>query len=276
MFVSKGQQNNRTAAAIAGALQTVMEGPSDWHQGCMEGCSEPGCPACFEASICSCCVLGYLAAQTRSYRGDDFDCGTCCAAAMLTYFLGGCGISIMSMSVRNTARNIFNIKNGNDCSECMVGCFCVPCSLTQIEAELKYRGMFGGTMCVGPDRQDKRQGASGQQGPIVMQMGQMPSNNNNNGGWGAPSPQQQQQFNNNSYGGGQPQSMNGSYNQPPSGYQPQYYNNQQQAPPPQGYGYGAGGPPPQPGFVGFGNMPPQQQQSSAAPSNLPPPSFQSA
>ena len=264
-------------------LAAVMSGgapPSQWSSNCTDCFSD--CSALCEALYCPCLMLGYLARNTRpdglSAPG-SCDCGVCCMSCMMSYFVGPCGMGIFSHQVRTQARLLFNIQSqADECSECMIGFCCCPCSTSQVSRELTARRMHDGTMCVSRNRQPTPNAMGGaaviQMQQIVPQHHQQPQQQQQPmGGYHAQVQQMQQQYAMQP-GMGQPATM--MFAAPPQ--QPMMYGQQ----PPPGYGgapaaqsYNGFSPQP-PAFSGYAQPQPAPMFGGPAPDVLPPPSFRGA
>ena len=88
---------------------------------------------CCYAFLCPHCALGR--AIEAGSRGQESCCTVCCLAVLIDQFTG-LGVNICICMKRPEFRR----NNGNlpeDCSDCLAGCCCVSCAISQMMRHMK-------------------------------------------------------------------------------------------------------------------------------------------
>ncbi|KAF2719008.1 PLAC8-domain-containing protein [Polychaeton citri CBS 116435] len=131
----------------------------EWNNGLCSHCCGGDCSTCLASWFCSCFLYGRLSSRAKNFprteKADiEYANGSCCVWYATACF----GFSwVPQMLRRQEIRQQFGIK-GNGCNDCLAAFCCAPCSLAQMETELK-------------DRAEKAKSAGLQQGYPVQAQG---------------------------------------------------------------------------------------------------------
>ncbi|KAK3628513.1 hypothetical protein LTR56_018558 [Elasticomyces elasticus] len=113
----------------------------EWRNGiCSHICGADDCDSCLASWFCACFMFGrvdYRLKRFPSQTKDDFDlCNSACGMLCLSFYVHlGC---VPVLLMRQELRKKFGIK-GNSCTDCLAGWCCLPCTIGQMNTELKDR-----------------------------------------------------------------------------------------------------------------------------------------
>ncbi|KAK4892736.1 hypothetical protein LTR27_008835 [Elasticomyces elasticus] len=131
-----GPQDTHATAVVVDASDD-----EEWRNGiCSHICGADDCNSCLASWFCACFMFGrvdYRLKRFPSQNKDDFDlCNAACGLLCLSgcVHLGFFPVLLM----RQETRKKFGIK-GNSCTDCLASWCCLPCTIGQMNTELKDR-----------------------------------------------------------------------------------------------------------------------------------------
>ncbi|KAK3627236.1 hypothetical protein LTR56_019336 [Elasticomyces elasticus] len=131
-----GPHDTNTTAGVVDASDA-----EEWRNGiCSHICGADDCNSCLASWFCACFMFGRVDHRLKrfpSQNKDDFDlCNTACGILYLSFHVHlGC---LPVLLRRQEIRKKFGIK-GNPCTDCLASWCCLPCTIGQMNTELKDR-----------------------------------------------------------------------------------------------------------------------------------------
>ncbi|QIX01083.1 hypothetical protein AMS68_006600 [Peltaster fructicola] len=114
-----------------------MHEEHEWNGGLCGGCCGGSCGSCLGSWFCPCFMLGRASSRQHAFPAEETgscngSCGIFCLASVV-------GLACIPVCMkRSEIRSAHRIK-GSSCGDFMASWCCMPCSIAQMNSELKSR-----------------------------------------------------------------------------------------------------------------------------------------
>lgn len=151
----------------------------EWNNGICSHCCGGSCSTCLASWFCSCFLYGRISSRLDNFPNTapqdiEYWNGSCC----IWYAAACVGFQwVPQMLRRQELRQRLSLR-GDGCTDCLASYFCAPCSLAQMETELKDRAQKA--QSASDMQRQQQQDTTGyypvqqQQGMVYAQPGQQP------------------------------------------------------------------------------------------------------